>query len=260
MEKRPPYGSEGVVERQPREPSWWVREVVIATLVALLAGLAVGLPLLWFQRDLDDKRLQQDIQAAREAADEGDRRENLRFVRERSSPEKIDRTFNGIDLEGRNLGGLDLAGANFEAADLRNTRLGKTKLANGWLACANLSNTTLHFTVLTDAYLGAANLSGAVLVGTYLDGASLYGADLSGANLKHANYLNGADIRMVHYDEKTVWPDNFPVPENSPYTGWQCKEGGPDDVIESLPGTVRLGCPPNLSAKRENDGETCSSP
>ncbi|WP_206745463.1 pentapeptide repeat-containing protein, partial [Glutamicibacter sp. BW78] len=61
-------------------------------------------------------------------SDRDDRRENLRFVRERSSSELQERPFQEIDLRGRNLNSLKLEASVFDQADLSGAKLAGTKL------------------------------------------------------------------------------------------------------------------------------------
>ena len=57
--------------------------------------------------------------------------------------------------------------------------------------------------------------SGAILVEASLMAANLHGADLRGTLLSGAD-LSGADLSVVRVDEKTVWPDDFPVAVKDP--------------------------------------------
>lgn len=133
-------------DRSPR----WVSDII--------AGLVAGLLVLVVQVNIDDQRSERE-----------DRRENLRFVRERSMGAEVARPFRSMNLTGQNLSGLELPRADFTGATL---------------VGANLSEA-----ILTDAKLGGADLTGANLAKVRLDGApSLIGtkfinADLTGATL-----------------------------------------------------------------------------
>ena len=70
-----------------------------------------------------------------------------------------------------------------------------------------------------------ANLSKAHLVGADLSGASLSQANLSQANLVHAD-LSGADLADANlsgavWNDETVFPEGFEIPEMSRDLDWQ---------------------------------------
>jgi hypothetical protein len=89
----------------------------------------------------------------------------------------------------------DLSNAALDGANVRGTDLKGANLWGAWLAGANLSDSDL-----SGADLGHARLSEAHLGVTYLSGAKLRGADLVRANLGRATLL-GADLRGADLSE-----------------------------------------------------------
>ena len=129
------------------------------------------------------------------------------------------------DLSGRDLGTIDLAGANlrecilngadltkitslkgadFTGAQLHGAHLGgqDLSLAATW-AQADFTGSDLQTIIgaagaqLSGAVLDAANLSGRNLTGAHLEGAKLRGSVLTGTNLTGA-HLDGADLTGAH--------------------------------------------------------------
>jgi hypothetical protein len=184
-----------------RDPNWWMRDVFTALVVAVIvaAGSILG------QKMIDDDRAQR----------EG---ENLRFVRDASSPDpNRARPFSVLDLEGQHLVGLQIAGADFAYTDLADAFLIASDLSRGDFTRGNLSNANLSRTNLRGAYFGVdRRINDANQPGANLTGADLTDADLTGANLSHAN-LTGANLTTatmsgVFYDAATVWPKGFSPP------------------------------------------------
>lgn len=80
-----------------------------------------------------------------------------------------------VDLTGKDLSNLDLAGIDFKQAILKNTNL-------------------------FGADLSAANLTGADLAGARLDRATVIGADFSGANMEGATILKPSVFSSMNFD------------------------------------------------------------
>jgi hypothetical protein len=113
-------------------------------------------------------------------------------------------------LRGRDLGGVQLQGADLADANLQKAQLWKANLQGANLALANLQEARLHRANLQEARLADANLQEAALWS-----AKLQGANLAGASLREAQ-LWGAEL-----DENATLPDG---------TKWT-----PDtDVVESM--------------------------
>ena len=113
-------------------------------------------------------------------------------------------SLSGADLSCANLFGANLTNASLSGADLSNTIIdSKTKLNHKWRLVwgivnqptekRNLSGANLGDANLSDAYLNGADLSDANLTHANLFGADLSDADLSGANLTNA-YLIEANL------------------------------------------------------------------
>jgi uncharacterized protein YjbI with pentapeptide repeats len=255
-----PHGDEHSVRHRlfgtVDNPSWLIRDIVVALLIALLVLLG--------QKWVDDSRADRDRAIAADQNRQAQRLENLRFVRDRSSRGDQDqpRPFAGLDLAGMNLAGLYLRGADFSAADLEGANLNLTDLAApapgpkpepgpdapgapGSLGLsfptgsptdftgANLCSTGLTGANLQGANLTRANLSGADLRATNLSETDLIGADLSGTQLKQEL------LRGVSYDNSTIWPDGFAPP---PSAGNDPMAGVAEGMLQAL-GQLRSGIP-----------------
>lgn len=171
--------------------------------VALLSGLVVAVLTVVWQSHIDNQRSERESGWEATRAMEADRRENLRFVRERSSNRPTERPFAGIDLQGQTLSGLSLSRANFASADLRGATVTSTNLSGAVLSGAQLQDSNMESAGLTGAFFYHADLSGAHMKEAFMTGALLTGANLSetdltgavfvDAMLREAN-LSGADL------------------------------------------------------------------
>lgn len=203
----------GDVDDEGEEPraaaGWWkrnrpevIRDVTIAVLV-LVAGFA------W-----DARMAARSEQAADRLAHNAEMLENTRYVRSLSSRHDVPRVFNGIDLRGANLSGLDLSCKNPPADFIDPDQVGaidRQHLADcADLTGADLRNASLDATNLGGALLLAADLSGAELRFASFASATLIGAHLDGANLEHADFTD-ADLNSVRLQgaalEGTVFTD-----------------------------------------------------
>lgn len=201
-------------------PVWWVRDGLIAVLVAVLVLLGHSYVL--------------SVSGTRDAGEQGQSLEqrisNLNFVRFRSSEQYQPRPFRQFDLEGMNLSGLQLKGADFTEANLSGANMARTVLsfesgapgapgepaipsANAFFQGANLCGADLTAADLRYAYLVNANLTGADLAFARLGGAALNGSDLSTATLPS----DPRDLAGIYYDDDTIWPEGFQPPP--PATG-----------------------------------------
>ncbi len=100
------------------------------------------------------------------------RRFNISLLRLPSGSKFVNQPFQQrVDLNNRNLSGLDLFGADLSYSDLLGSDLSGTNLSRSFLIQAVISNSTLI----------RANLSGAFMPLAALDGSDLSGADLRGA-------------------------------------------------------------------------------
>ena len=150
-------------------------ELVLAMLAGVISGSVVAVWTVSEQARIDDLR-----------SDREERQENLRFVRDKSSTQLVDRPFQKIDLQGQNLNGLKLARADFSGASLENAQLQFTDLSGAKLVDADLSGVNLVF-------------------------AGLYGADLTNANLNDAILADGRG-GIPCFDATTHWPKGFTPP------------------------------------------------
>ncbi len=212
------------------QPLWWVRDILIAVLVAVLVlfgqNYLVGASGTREQGQAQDQDQDQD-----QAQDQGQdqRISNLNFVRFKSSESYQERPFRSFDLRDTNLAGLKLRGADFTEANLGGANLAGTDLMQQNARPEAPGQSAIPFVraLLPGVNLCHAVLTGADLSGSYLVNANLTGADLSFARLKWA-VLNGADLsaatlpsdasylEAIFYDDNTIWPEGFqPPPPNT---------------------------------------------
>lgn len=185
--------------------SWWVHEIVIASIVGLLVSAASILG----QMVVDDRRSARDAAAAADQLRHAEQLSNLQFVRSLSSADPdITRPFARLDLAGMDLVGLELDDAVFAYADLAGADFTQTDLRRANMTRANLTGANLSGADLTDAYLGADQLPAKM---SDRRGADLIRANLAGTVLTGAD-LTGAVLTDLYYDASTRWPQGFTPP------------------------------------------------
>lgn len=145
---------------------------------ALLLGAVLSYGFAFVGQQIDDERADRDLL-----------RDNVRQVRVDAGG----RVFDGLDVRGATLSGLDLRAFSFREADLSDANLRGANLSGADLNFADLSDANLNDTNLSGAILSGANLRHAVLFNADLTDADLFGADLRGAHLVDAD-LRGADL------------------------------------------------------------------
>lgn len=194
--------------KKPGDREWksGIREVLIGVgAAALIAFLGVA-----YTTITDDRR-----------AEQAERLENLRFIRERSD-EKLEtpRPFNGMDLTGQNMAGLFLYDADIALAALPDANLLRAILARADLSGTDLSGANLVGTDFTEAILDQAVLTGADLTEAMVDSASFEGANLSDANLLGTRITSLQLSRICKYGDRP--PRNLPtdveLPDNRDLT------------------------------------------
>lgn len=159
-------------------------------------------------------------------ANNDQRIENLRFVRERSSDDpNLPRPFRGLDLERQNLSGLRLPGAqlvnaNLNDADLKYAFLPAAGFNAAHLEGADLSDTTLHETKFIAAHLKSAKIVHAYAISASFKGSDLSGTDFSRSSLQGADFtdvknLDSAALSDVCWDSSTIWPEGFTPPPSA---------------------------------------------
>lgn len=208
-------------------PVWWVRDIFIAVVVAILVLFGqisfLNARHAWVQGTPQNQQSQQN---------QAERLENLRFVRDRSSAEYQPRPFRQFDLRGANLADLQLNGADFVQADLNSANLTGTDLSSkaatsaqpgtpatpavmSYMQGVNLCHAVLAGTNLRYAYLVNANLTGVDLTFTQLRGAVLNGSDLSEATLPSDVTSKDSPLAGIFYDKNTIWPKGFQPPPSA---------------------------------------------
>ena len=102
-----------------------------------------------------------------------------------------------------------LTGASFSEADLRNADFTGATVTKFGARKSDLSGAKLAGCNLTGARLAEVKLVGADLSGANLTGADISGSDLTGAKLEDAKLVD------MTFDQHTVWPEGFQVPEGA---------------------------------------------
>lgn len=195
-------------------------------LIALASAGAVAVLSLILQNALDDRRSTHET-----------RLENLRFVREKSSPDLgASRPFQEMDLEGQNLSGLSLSKADMQGAIIKGGKLPGTDLREADLSHAKLKNTSISRSNFAMADLSYASVPSSSVSHSDMRGANLHLVNFQRTFLKHVD-LTGADLTLarlegallenvvltdakligvggetVCYDDETTWPEGFSPP------------------------------------------------
>ena len=112
----------------------------------------------------------------------------------------------GADLPYKNMKNADFRGENLKGADFEAANLKGASMREADFRGANLRNADLVGTDMRNANLKGADMRNADLAETVWKGADLRGADLRGAKVK------GADFRGAKYDNRTLFPVDFPYP------------------------------------------------
>jgi hypothetical protein len=201
-----------------KDPHGWWHEIFTALVVGVVvaAGSVLG------QKMVDDSRATREDATIAAEFRHNEQAADLRFVREQPSPNQVrPRPFSKFDLEGQNLVGLLLQGADFAYANLKDAFLMRCDLSRADFTRTELPNANLSRTDLRGAYFGVDRLiEGPAQPGADLEGADLTAADLTGANLSHANLagvkLTAANLTDVFYDEKTTWPEGLQQTPGAP--------------------------------------------
>lgn len=213
-------------------------------------GAIVSLALFGSQYWVDERRATREAAAAAELQADAERRENVRFVRERSSAETLERPFSRIDVMGQNLSGLNLGRADFREASLIDTDFTGSDLSFADFAGALMMGTDFNYATLQGSnfscedaprlttcnsvttgvtFFGSdlrdADLSGVSLFGAWFtEDAKLAGADFSDATFAGAKLfgvdlskseLRGADFSGSCYSDATRWPSDFAPPPSA---------------------------------------------
>lgn len=137
------------------------------------------------------------------------------------------------DFSGRTLTGIKASYANFQGSSFEKARIRQAKLECCKFQDCNFKNADLNGVNLTWCRFTNADLSGAKLSkcnfnDATMDKANFSGADLTGAKLIDGSVLGtnfgGAVVKDVQwrgcaFDEQTIFPDGFTVPEEMQFKG-----------------------------------------
>ncbi|TFC67787.1 pentapeptide repeat-containing protein [Cryobacterium sp. TMT2-4] len=217
------------------DSKWWVRDLGIAFMVAILVG---GLSLLG-QKLIDDERALRDARV-----------ENLRFIRDisvsatlaetRAAADVVDEEaaaddfearrytpLSGLDLKDQNLAGLTLpradlsrsmlSGVDFTSADLTDADLSNTTMTSARIVSATMPEADINYANLDDAELTSSNfrkaqfnLTSARNLNRGLEsyskndfsGAQFLGSDFTGSDLSQSDFtaafFDGTVMREVN--------------------------------------------------------------
>jgi uncharacterized protein YjbI with pentapeptide repeats len=221
-----------LLSRHPRGAPNAVGEVFKDLGVALLTTGLIGWALFDATNSVEEERAQR-----------AERSENRLFVMDASGTDRP-RVFNGFDLRGQHLNGVQLPGVRFNETDLTEARLYEANLRAVDFIDATLVCSSLREADLTDPDnigigpdLRRAKLQGADLRGVQFGNADLENAefgdasgdlsysdshptDLRGANLRDVENIESARFEAVIYGEyngqPTMWPAGFDPPPSAP--------------------------------------------
>lgn len=176
----------------------WGREVA----VGLISGAVVAAGSFFGQLWVDDQRSEREMKAAELLADEADRRENLRFVRERSGDDSATRPFGSVDLVGKDLSFLKLANSHFDSARLDQTDFSGTNMTHSRLVTSSLVQANFRNADLKDAILYSVDATGATFSSADLTEAQFGLSNLSRADLTDAKLIR-ANLGGVNFTDAT---------------------------------------------------------
>ncbi len=94
-----------------------------------------------------------------------------------------------VNLQGKDLSGIDLRMANFQEANLESVNLSNSDVSMANLKSANLENANLSFANFQRSNLSSAIIKNANLVNTLLDSANLKSVNLRKSNLENASMI-----------------------------------------------------------------------
>ncbi len=196
------------------------RELLVAVMLATAAA-ALDMRIAERQNNLQTEQARAAEQLQVEQFDESERRENLRFVRDRASDDSRPRPFGGMDLRGTSLFGLDLScplawdegngnlvGSGEACANFTDANLSLVTASDAKLSGANFYNTNLREADLSGSDLAGSFFNAAQLQGASLHGASLGGADASGAYLANAD-LSNATLSGAKFQDAELGHSNL---------------------------------------------------
>lgn len=136
--------------------------------------------------------------------------------------------FSGLSLPGVKSNHVNFQGSNFESAKLIRAKLESCNFRDCNFKNANLGSANLSWSRFTNSDLSGANLAKANLEDATLDRANLSGVDATGvkfidgsilgSNFKDAK-LKGTKWRGCAFDDQTVFPKGFTLPEEMEYKG-----------------------------------------
>lgn len=188
-------------------PHWLVQAIVSSLILGLVVSLAGAVVQYRLSKDADDRRTVVERRLG-----------NLQFVRQELNVPVYD----GLDLSGQVMIGLDLARKSFRQADLSGALLQTASLVDGDFTLADLSRASLSNTDarrgrfvnarLVEADMAHAQLDGATFSPTRIErvnfsGSSMMGVDLADVELRdvtlstaalHGARLNGAVLDRVN--------------------------------------------------------------
>ncbi|MEM6470010.1 MAG: pentapeptide repeat-containing protein [Planctomycetota bacterium] len=160
----------------------------------------------------------------------------------------------GVSAPGFDFQDCDFTKASLRQANLTETICGKSKFCSANLRSADFKYSELSFCDFSSSQLQKADLQYTVLRGVNFQNADLTGASLLGSDLRGAVFT-GATVDKVdwgnsNFDEETVFPEGFEIPDDFDYVGIgldprkevdlpsAASVGNFDDFMVRLTGTV----------------------
>lgn len=177
---RTPPQSKRLPAVTPKDRHPWGREVAVALISSGLVAIATVMG----QMHIDDRRSQRELDAAQLMADESDRRENLRFVRQLSSSEDTYKPIGSVNLVDMDLRYLQLSNSRFDGAVLDEADLRSIDLTKSRLSDTSLVRTNFNGAILVETDFTVANA-----VGALFDHADLTGAEIQSSNFTRASFV-----------------------------------------------------------------------
>lgn len=101
---------------------------------------------------LDERRADREARAAVALADQSEQLENLRFIRDRSSPEPIHRPFAGMELDHVNFTGLQLGSSDLRGTTIRSSLLDDIDLSGSLMTNARIELSWSRHADLSETY------------------------------------------------------------------------------------------------------------
>jgi hypothetical protein len=196
----------------------------------------------------DSATLREAMIAELDSGTTGVKKWNARSDKERAKLGKLRRhDFTNGKLADVSLGNQDLEGSQFDGANLKSANFGGSQLngasfANAQMSAAHLAGSKCPDASFEGAVLTKCNLRNASFRRCNFQKADLSNSDFSFSDLGGADFTGAklADVEFFRtkFDEKTVFPPGFTVPEGLEWKGVGLRPGTPPPVPPPKTGTL----------------------